>query len=366
MPAEKSSQERLGAVLFYGFVALLAYLLFRVFEPFLEPLAWAGVIVVVLYPWHERLERRWGRTRAAVASTAGVTLLLIVPALLVMGEFLRQGVSAARSAEQALASGQVTWVNHAWEWISQHVPGESPADLATLAKEWAQRFAGFLVTEAGAALRNVVRFFFNLAVVLLAMFYLFRDADEIVAGLRAMLPFEDSHRETMIGEARELIFASVTSSLVAAAIHGLVGGIGFALVGLHAAIFWGVVMAFLSFVPLVGSSIVWVPASLLLIVRGHVGGGIFLMILCAGIVTLVENFLRPWLISGKARLSGLLVFISVLGGIAVFGVLGIVLGPIVVAMGASVLDIYKWRGHAHPDSDAEGTAIGRRRGTMLE
>jgi predicted PurR-regulated permease PerM len=366
LTAEASIRERLGTALFYGILALLAFLVFLIFQPFLAPLAWAGVIVVVLYPWHERLVRRWGRTRAAVTSTAGVTLIVIVPALIVMGEFVRQGISAARLTEQALSSGQVSWVNHMWDWISQRVPGESPADLATLAREWAQLFAGFLVSEVGVALRNVARFFFDLVVVIMAMFYFFRDADEIIEDLRAVLPFEDSHRETMIGEARDLIFGSVTSSLVAAAIHGLVGGIGFAVVGLSASIFWGVVMAFFSFIPLVGSSIVWLPASILLIVKGHPGRGIFLMVLCAGVVTFVDSFLRPWLISGRARLSGLLVFVSVLGGIAVFGMLGVVLGPIVVAMTASVLDLYTRRGSGPRTSTSQGKPTGGKRGVVLE
>lgn len=333
----------MGAALFYGVVALLAYLVYLISEPFLAPLGWAGVIVVVLFPWHERLERRWGRTRAAAASTAGVTLILIVPALLVMSEFVRQGLVAARDTEHALASGQFTWLDHAWGWVQQHVPGESNADLATRAREAAHWFVGYLASELGAALRNVARFLFVFFVTLFAMFYLFRDGDHIVARLRDILPFEDEHRERILREARDLIFASVTSSLAAAAVHGLVIGLAFALVGVGAALFWGVTAAFCSFVPLVGSSLVWLPASIYLMATGHVGRGIVVIAICGGMAAVMDNVVRPWMISGRSSLNGLLVFISVLGGIGVFGVLGIVLGPIVVATAASLLDVYTGR-----------------------
>jgi predicted PurR-regulated permease PerM len=366
LATSSKTQERLGAALFYGVVLLLAYLVYRIFAPFLAPLAWAGVLVVVFYPWHARLERRAGRATAAALSTAGVTLILIVPVLFLMAAFIREGVVAARSAEQALASGQLAWANEAWAWISQRIPGATPENLATFAREGAQRAASLLAAELGTALRNIAHFIFDLAVVILAMFYLFRDADTILGGLRRALPFEESHRERMIGETRDLIFASVTSSLVAALVHGLVGGIAFAVLGLSAALFWGVVMAFCSFVPLVGSALIWVPAAIGLMVGGRVGAGIFLLAFCGALLGFVDNVVRPWLISGRARLSGLLVFISVVGGLALFGLLGIVLGPIVLAMAASVLDLYtsEKRGGAFPGDSGE--PIGKNRATVLE
>lgn len=118
----------------------------------------------------------------------------------------------------------------------------------------------------------------------------------------------------MIDETRELIFASVTSSLVAAVAHGVLGGFAFGLTGIRAPIFWGVMMGFFSLVPVVGSALIWVPAAISLMVDGHMGMGIALMIFCSVIVGLVDNIIRPWMISGRAEMGGLVVFISVLGG----------------------------------------------------
>lgn len=366
MAAEPSSQTRLGAVLFYGVVLLLAYLVYLVFEPFLIPLAWAAVIVVVFYPWHLRLEHRWGRVRAAATSTAGVTLILIVPTLLVMSAFVRQGVEAARLSEQAFTNGHLAWANDTWEWIAHHIPGETPENLAALARQGAENLGKLLASELGAVLRNLFRFFFDLFVMILAMFYFFRDADSIMAAFRHSLPFEEVHREKMIAEARELIYASVTSSLIAALASGLVGGTAFAIARISTPVFWGVAMAFCSFIPVVGSAVVWVTAGIWLIVEGHTGRGIFVLGFCAGIIGLVDNVLRPWLISGKAQLSGLLIFIGVVGGLSVFGLLGVVLGPIVVAAAASVLDIYAPRGHPPHSETAKSKPVGEKRAAVLE
>jgi len=306
-------------------------------------LGWAAVLVVFFYPWHGRLEKRWGRTHAAALSTLGVTLILIVPTLLLLTLFVREGVQAAGDIQRALVEGRLPWINRAWEWIGQQTPGGGPADLPTLVRQSTERVAGFLAKELGAVLRNAAVFLFQLFVTLFASFYLFRDAGAILEGIRRVLPFEGEHREQMIAEVRNLIDISVTSSLIVAAVQGLLGGIAFALLGLGAPVFWGVAMAFFSLLPIVGSGAIWAPAAAWLFLTGHWGRGLVLVALGAGVVGMVDNLLRPALISGRARLSGLLVFISVLGGISVFGMLGIVLGPVIVATAAGILDVYARR-----------------------
>jgi len=340
LTVELTSQKRLGAALFYGILVALAYLVFLVFQPFLAPLAWAVVLVVVSYPIYARLARKWGATLAATVSTVGVILILIVPALLVTGAFIHQGVGAVQEVQQQIQSGHFSWVNDLWLRIQARFPDANPGNLTTVIHRYADAGASYLGSRLGAVLRNTAVFLFHLTVMILAMFYLFRDGDSIVARLREVLPFEKTHRDRMIDETRELILASVTSSLVAAVAHGVLGGLAFGLTGIRAPIFWGVMMGFFSLIPVVGSALIWVPAAISLMVDGHIGMGIALMIFCSVIVGLVDNIIRPWMISGRAEMGGLVVFVSVLGGISVFGMLGVVLGPIVVAAGASMLDLY--------------------------
>jgi predicted PurR-regulated permease PerM len=336
----KNTEERFGNVLFYGVILMLVYLVYRVFEPFLVPLGWAAVFAVIFYSVNERLEKRWGPNLSAAVSTAGVTLILIVPSLLLMVLFVREGIDASRNIQASMLAGGYSGVNRAWEWIATHVAAQSAVDLPGLVRQGASKLSGYLASELGAVLRNIVLFLFELFVMLFALFYFLRDGKEIMGRIRLLLPFDEARRERMLAEARDLIFASVTTSLVIAAVQGVVCGGAFAIVGVGSALFWGVVMAFLSLLPVVGAWPVWIPAAIWLISTGHFVRALILIGICGALGGTIDNILRPVLLGGRSSLNGLLVFISVLGGLAVFGVLGVVLGPIVVATAVGVLDVY--------------------------
>ncbi len=363
MTTERNSQARLGSVLFYGIVIVLGYLVYLIFAPFLVALAWAAVLVVLFHPIYARLARRWKRTKAALAATAGVTLILIVPALLVMVAFVREGMEAVQSIQLGVAAGHFAWVSHLWARIQQRFPEASPGDLSDLLQRHAEQATGYLAGQLGVVLRHTAVFVFDLGVTILAMFYLYRDGESIVARLGELLPFEASHREQMFREIRDLIHATVASSLAGAVVNGILGGLGFAVTGIRAPIFWGVMMAFFSFIPVVGSALIWVPAVIALMAEGHWGRGILVAVICVFGAIVVDNLIRPWLISGRTQMGMLAIFISILGGISVFGALGIVLGPIVVAIATSVLDLYA--PHT-PAGSGASKASGRKTSAVLE
>jgi predicted PurR-regulated permease PerM len=336
----KNAGERFGDVLFYGVILLLIYLVYLIFEPFLVPLGWAAVFAVIFHSLNKHFEQRWGRTLSAALSTAGVTLILIVPALLMMTLFVREGIDATRGMEASMAAGEYGGFNRAWGWIAAHVAAQTAVNLPELVRQGADRLGEYLASELGAVLRNIVLFLFELVVMLFALFYFLRDGDAVMKRLRLFLPFEEAMRERMLAEARDLIFASVTTSLVIAAVQGVLCGGAFAIVGVSSPLFWGVVMAFLSLLPVVGAWPIWIPAAIWLFSTGHMVRALILIGVCGGLGATIDNILRPVLLGGRSSLNGLLVFISVLGGIAVFGVLGVVLGPIVVATAVGVLDVY--------------------------
>ena len=336
----KNAGERFGDVVFYGVILLLIYFVFRIFEPFLVPLGWAAVFAVIFYAGNQRLEKQWGSNLAASLSTASVTLILIVPTLLLMVLFVREGIDATRGLQASIATGDYGWFSRAWAWFAAHIAAETAVDLTGLLRQGASRLGEYLASELGAVLRNIVLFLLELFVMLFALFYFFRDGDAMLDRFRLFLPFEESMRERMLAEARDLIFASVTTSLVIAAVQGVICGGAFAIVGVGSPVFWGVVMAFLSLLPVVGAWPVWIPTDIWLFSTGHSGRALILVGICGGLGATIDNILRPLILGGRASLNGLLVFISVLGGIAVFGVLGVVLGPIVVATAVGVLDVY--------------------------
>jgi predicted PurR-regulated permease PerM len=343
-----NSKSRFSNLLFYAVVLCLMFFVFRVFQPFLVPLGWAAVFAVIFYSLNKWLGRRWGHTLSALAMTIGVALILVLPVLLLATMFVREGFEATRKIQSAVAAGGYGWVNRAWEWFSLRVAQQGfDIDLPGLIHEGASRVGESMAEGAGWVVRNLVTFLFELFVMLFALFYLLRDGDSVLARFRLFLPFEEAMRDRMLAEARELVFASVTTSLVISAADGLICGGAFAIAGIGSPVFWGVVMAFLSLLPVIGAWPVWIPAAIWLFSTGQTGRAVLLIAICGGLTAAVDNILRPLILGGRASLNALLVFISVLGGIATFGVLGIVMGPIVVATAVGILDVYAGKDVKH-------------------
>lgn len=348
-PSTDATTTRLTAVVSYGVLLLLIYLVFRIAEPFLSALAWAAILVTFFYPMHRRIAKRVSSAQASVISTVAVTILLIAPAILVTTLFVREAVSISRGVQNSLVQQHAPIIAKSWSWIAQHVPGMDPnANIFETLEQGIEKEAGFLAERIGTILKNIAAFIFDLFVMIFAMFYFFRDAGKILGAVRSILPFDAQHQDVMIVQIRDLISASVITSLVIASIQGALGGLGFGLVGLPAPVFWGVLMAFFSLIPVVGSGLIFVPASLWLGFTGHWGRAFLLLAICAGVSTALDNVLRPLLLGGRTELSGLVIFISVVGGVGLFGMLGLVLGPILIAMAAGVLSVYRESAESPP------------------
>jgi predicted PurR-regulated permease PerM len=208
--------------------------------------------------------------------------------------------------------------------------------------------AGGTFLVVGGVLVTLLKVIF----VILTMFYLFRDGQRIKTILFESLPLERAQTQRIFDRTREVIGASVYGLLVIASIQAVLGEIGFIVVGLPSPLLWGVVMFFLSMIP-IGSFLVWVPACLFLVLTGHWVWAIVLAAWCAGVVGMVDNVLRPRLVGKRTRLHELLVFFSVIGGLQVFGALGLVVGPVVVAITLALIDIF--RKADRPSSPAEPT-----------
>jgi predicted PurR-regulated permease PerM len=175
---------------------------------------------------------------------------------------------------------------------------------------------------------------------LFALFFVFRDGESIMRGVRHLIPFEREIQEDMIQESRDLIFASVAVALLIAAIQGALGGLAFELTGIRGPVFLGVLVAFCSIVPVVGSSLIWIPACIWLAVGGHWGKALVILVICGGVAGVADNIVRPLLLRNRTRLNDLLLFVSILGGLNVFGLLGLVVGPTIVAAALGILRVY--------------------------
>ncbi len=336
-----STTDRLTTLLSYGALLLILYLVYLILAPFLVPLAWSAVLAIFFYPLYEQMRHRFGDTRGALISTLAVTFLLIVPVLLILIYAAREALNASAMIQTLVASGTNAVHSGSLDRIRHRLPESvSNFDLFTPLRQGAQRVAAYLAGSVGSLLKDVFSFVVNLLIVLLALFFVFRDSEGILRDLRYLIPFEKDLQDSMLSESRDLIFASVAVALLIAAIQGVLGGIAFAITGIPAAVFFGVLIAFTSIIPVVGSWLVWIPAVIWLLIAGHWGKALVIIALSGVVAGTADNLVRPLLLSNRTRLNDLLLFISILGGMSVFGLLGLVAGPTILAAGLGIFRAY--------------------------
>jgi predicted PurR-regulated permease PerM len=336
-----TTSDRLTTVLSYGALLLLGYLVFLITLPFLIPLAWSAVLAIFFYPVYLQLERRFSPTWAAVFCTLGVTFLLIVPVLLVLLYAAREAIEASAGIRETLSTGGSSAVQDFLNRLLQHLPESMQnIDLVGSLRQAAEKMAAYAASSLGFLLRNVLSFLVNLFILLFALFFVFRDGEKIMRAVRHLIPFEPDIQEDMLKESRDLIFASVAVALLIAAIQGFLGGLAFELAGVRGPVFLGVLVAFFSIVPVVGSSLIWIPVGLWLAFNGHWGKALVILAICGGVAGVADNIVRPLLLRNRTRLNDLLLFVSILGGLEVFGLLGLVVGPTILAAALGILRVY--------------------------
>jgi predicted PurR-regulated permease PerM len=336
-----TTSDRLTTVLSYGALLLLGYLVFLIVQPFIIPLAWSAILAIFFYPVYLQLKKRSSATWAALICTIGVTLLLIAPVLLIMWHAAREAIDASARIREAISSGTPLLRPGLLDSFRRHLPQSlQDVDLMDAMRQGAERMGAYMASSLGALLKNLLSFFVNLFILLFSLFFVLRDGEKILRAVRHLILFEPEIQEEMLRESRDLIFASVAVALLIAAIQGILGGIAFKLTGLAAPVFMGVVIGFCSIVPVVGSALIWVPAALWLGLSGHLGKALLVLAICGGVAGVADNIVRPLLLRNRTRLNDLLLFVSILGGLEVFGLLGLVVGPTIVAAALGVFRVY--------------------------
>ena len=329
--------------------AIAIYLCWLIMKPFVGVLLWAAVLVIVFYPVHRRLVTRTKKPAlSALLSCVLVVLVILIPLIVITGAVVNELAGAAHGVQ-----GAVTYVldpnsplsGRVLGWAGKYIDVEqlrSGTYLADQIKAVGGQIAGRAVGLIGGVVGAVVQMFF----VIFTMYYLFRDGDRISEVVRDVLPLEKKEAEAIMERTRDVIGASVYGVLAIAVIQGTLGGLAFWVLGVPSAIVWGVVMTFMSMIPMLGSFVVWVPAAIYLAVTGHYVKAIMLVLWGTLVIGMVDNFLRPKLVGSRTKLHELLVFFAVLGGLQVFGVLGIVLGPVVLVLALAMIEVFRAVGDA--------------------
>lgn len=349
MKQEKDSGQ---IVKILGIVAVLGigYLFFATLNPFLSSLAWAAVLAYGLYPIYRRVYAKT-KERANLSAflvclilTIGFILPLISFTLLIGAELVKTYRSLAdlvTSQEQLLEAGWQDYplVSTAMTLLEKYERLTGANLQSVLADNLAQ--AGkFLVTQLSYMAGNVLIGLIQLGVILLAAFYLFRDGERLVTWVREALPVPPKRQEIVIQRFQEVVQGTIYGNTLIALLEGIVGGLAFWMVGLPSPILWGTVMAVLAFLPLVGAGIVWVPGAIYLVFKGAYLK-VVVLIFAGVIIALLDYVVRNILVGSQSKLHSLLVLLSVLGGLQLFGLLGIVAGPLVVAITMTLVEAYR-------------------------
>lgn len=208
-----------------------------------------------------------------------------------------------------------------------------------------------LLLILAAVFFHMIHFFF---ITFFAMFYFFRDGESIVNRLKFLSPLDERYEDQIINRFLSVSRATIKGTLVLAIIKGAMGGITFWIFGVPSPVLWGVIMVLLSIIPLVGGWLVMYPAGIILIVTGDVWQGIAIILIAAIPIGNIDNFLMPKLVGRDTGMHELMVFISTIGGLSVFGIMGFVIGPIIAAMFLTILDVYsvEFRQHLESNSSA--------------
>lgn len=328
-------------------VAGAVYLCWLIALPFLDVLAWAAVLAIIFFPVHRWIEARLGRSGwSALVSTLLVIVVILLPLTLMTIAVARQlaGITQNLQANvDSLLDPNSPVTGRALRWLSRYVDIEQWRSQQYITERLRQ-FSGTLAQRSLGLVGGVAGVVIQIFFVIFTLYYLFRDGRQIRNGLYGVLPLTRTQSQEVMTRTTEVISASLYGVLVISAIQGTLGGLAFWALGLPSPLVWGLVMMLASMIPMVGSFIVWVPASIYLAFSGHWMKALLLVAWGTLVIGLIDNFLRPKLVGGRAHLHELLIFFSVLGGLQVFGVLGLVLGPVVVAITLALLDVVRQAG----------------------
>lgn len=324
----------------------LGYLSYQILKPFLSPIAWAVILAIVFYPVYIFI-LRFTRVKA-IASLLTIIIItviiigpfsylsfLLVNELTNISEYLKEGKFEALTdllnspRIKGVVNGIVSFMNMTEEEMKSTLSG----NISRLGKEIVVRIAG----GVGDIVTGAVNFVF----MVFSIFFLLKDGPEFLRKTHDYMPFPEEQKERLEVQIRDIIVSTVYGGVLVAIVQGIIGGVTYYILGVPSPVFWGLSTAVASFIPLVGAAAVWVPAAGYLFIKGFALKGVILAIVGIFGISLIDNILKPIIIGGRTKMPILIIFFSVLGGIKLFGLIGLIAGPLVMAIFVSVVEIFR-------------------------
>jgi predicted PurR-regulated permease PerM len=318
-----------------------------ILRPFYGAVLWGVIIAIVFRPLYRRLLRRMPArpTIAALATVLVILVLVILPITLVAGMLVQEGLSTyerIQSGELNIGRYFQQVLNALPAWATSLLDRVGLTSLVRIEERLAAiltRSAQFFAAQALNLGQNAASFVVSLFIMLYLLFFLLRDGEALAGRIRNAIPLRADQQRSLAERFSTVIRATVKGNLVVALVQGALGALIFLLLGVGAPVLWGTLMALLSLLPAVGAAVVWLPVAIYFLATGEVARGVILIAFGVLVIGLVDNILRPILVGKDTRMPDYVVLISTLGGIAVFGLNGFVIGPVIAAMFLSVWDI---------------------------
>ncbi|MDX1625707.1 MAG: AI-2E family transporter [Wenzhouxiangellaceae bacterium] len=335
-------EQRSFLLLLAAVTGLFLFLL----SPFFAPILWASIIAVLFHPVQLWLERRWGErpNLTALATLTACVVLVVIPVLLLLASFMQQGIAIYQriDAGEIKPGEYIDQVRSAFP-VVQDFLDRIGVEMETVRQNVANAAvaASRLVAQNAFAVgQSTFTFLLKLGLMLYVAFFLLRDGRALADKLIHALPLGDEREALLFRKFTEVTRATVKGNLVVALVQGALGGIIFWILGIPAALLWGVVMAVLSLIPAIGAGLIWLPAAIWLYAIGDWVSATVLVAFGVLVIGLADNVLRPILVGRDTKLPDWLVLLSTLGGLSMFGINGFVVGPLIAVIFVAFWQIF--------------------------
>ncbi|HEU4677554.1 MAG TPA: AI-2E family transporter [Candidatus Paceibacterota bacterium] len=334
----RTDKRTIEYVYFFVVLAVSGYLVWQLVAPVISAVALAAIVATICYPMYERLLPRMPRkspTLAALVSLLIVLIVIVIPLVLLSSLLLREAISIYTLFSQGDRLSIVEPLNQLNRAVQTFIPTFS-IDAVSVVQQAAQFFVNNLVSIFAGTASTIFLFF----IALIAVFYFFRDGRYFTAYLVSMSPLSDDNDTLILEKLARAVRSVALGSVFVAIIQGILTAIGLSLFGFDRAILWGVVASVGALVPSVGTSVVFIPSVIYLFMTGQTMSALGVALWGLLAVGLIDNLLGPYLMSRGNHMHPLVLLLSVLGGVALFGPIGFVLGPVVMSLFLVLLELY--------------------------
>lgn len=338
----------------FAALGLALYACYGLIAPYLGAIVLAFIISLLIFPIHQRIDKRL-KSKPNLAAALSCTLLtftIILPMLFVTAAILHQGVSFFAEAYSWLTNGGAKEifnspaVQSSIETLDKWLPFDSINQQELVAKAAASvsSLSSKMIGISSKILGDITGVLLNFFLMLFVLFFLLRDHEKVIQILRHVIPLSRTQEDMLLDEVEKVAKSAVMGSFLTALAQGVIGGFAMWLAG-FAGLFWGTMMGFASFIPVVGTALIWVPAAGYLLLTGHWQWAAFLALWGVFVVGSIDNLLRPLLMQGNSGMNTLLIFFSLIGGLQVYGLIGLVYGPIIFSLTLVLFKMYEAEFH---------------------